>query len=275
MYQYFSIRLQGYKESGRYTGKINCEKYFKNVDEPIKVYRVLLPDNEFEIPDIDYQKIEKTNQRLNYYLIIGVTAAILIIILILKYIPNSDKVEELFNKMKLKFPQTTQYPYAAYNFGLLRCQQNWSEIAAIVDEYWDDWGKKMNSDHVFMAYLYVDNADKADQILRNIRTDKVRNLTSEALLYAEKGNREAVMDIIDSFQSEEYVPEVFYASIYAALKDKELMYDHLEKALEKREFLLHMIPSSFSVFYPYRKEARMKEIWAKSWIPIYYDTGEL
>ena len=64
-------------------------------------------------------------------------------------------------------------------------------------------------------------------------------------------------------------------SSLSALKDKELMYDHLEKALEKREFLLHMIPSSFSVFYPYRKEARMKEIWAESWIPIYYDTGEL
>ena len=60
--------------------------------------------------------------------------------------------------MKLKkFPQTTQYPYAAYNFGLLRCQQNHSEIAAIVDQYWDDWGKKMNSDHVFMAYLHVGN----------------------------------------------------------------------------------------------------------------------
>ena len=83
------------------------------------------------------------------------------------------------------------------------------------------------------------------------------------------------MNIIDSLQSEQYVPEVLYASIYAALKDKELMYDHLEKALEKREFLLHMISSSFSVFYPYREEARMKEIWAKSWIPKYYDTGEL
>ena len=74
--------------------KLIGEKYFKNVDEPIKVYRVLLLDNEFENPDIDYQKIEKTKQRLNYYLIIGVTAAILIIILILKYIPNSDNVGE-------------------------------------------------------------------------------------------------------------------------------------------------------------------------------------
>jgi len=71
------------------------EKIFKNVDEPIKVYRVLLDDSEIDdLSSFDYQKLQKKQKKLTYNLIIGVIAAIIIIILFWMYLPVNEESEK-------------------------------------------------------------------------------------------------------------------------------------------------------------------------------------
>ena len=54
--------------------------------------------------------------------------------------------------------------------------------------------------------------------------------------------------------------------IYAALGDKDKMYDQLEIALSKRGTWIHRM-MTFTEFFPYHNEPRFLDIWNKIWIP--------
>jgi class 3 adenylate cyclase len=68
------------------------ERSFKNVDEPIKVYRVL---SEGEEPDqvSDEAKVKKSKSKRLYYIHSGIVMVIIAILLLWEFLPNKKKVE--------------------------------------------------------------------------------------------------------------------------------------------------------------------------------------
>ncbi|MFC2125714.1 adenylate/guanylate cyclase domain-containing protein [Bacteroidota bacterium] len=174
-------------------------------------------------------------------------------------IGNCEKVEKLLNIAKERFPQIDQYSYYSNNIPVLRCQQKWDEIAAIADENWDEMS---NSTVTFMAYIHINNLDRADQVVRIMKErsfTRSYDLIWDAILYAKKGDKNSTLQTIDSMRqlsSSEYIANVQYAAIYATLGDKDQMYDHLGLALSSREYMLHLLNNSYSVFIPYQNEDR-------------------
>jgi class 3 adenylate cyclase len=69
------------------------EKTFKNVDEPIKVYRVVCGDEEKEDKPRKDRKVKKPRSKLPYYILSGAIVVIVAIILIWKLIPIKKSVE--------------------------------------------------------------------------------------------------------------------------------------------------------------------------------------
>jgi TolB-like protein/class 3 adenylate cyclase len=188
-----------------------------------------------------------------------------------KRLGHCEKVERLLNTAKDRFPNLNQMPWYAENIDLLLCQQKWKKFAVIAEDNWDALGTGIQS---FMAYLYDNNLDKADQAVKIMKEGSRSiswNLCWDGLLYAKKGEKNPAYQAIDSLRqisTTEFVPNVHYAAIYAALGEKDQMYKYLDLALLNREFRLHMLHVSYSVFIPYQHEDRFREIWRKSWIPL-------
>jgi hypothetical protein len=65
----------------------------------------------------------------------------------------------------------------------------------------------------------------------------------------------------------QYVHNFYYAAIYAALGDKDRMYNYLDESLEKREYIIHEI-NYWAAFTPYYNEPKYKEVIRKMWTPL-------
>ena len=157
------------------------------------------------------------------------------------------------------------------NICLLACQNNYPEIVNLANRYWDENVDPTTSSFIFDAYLHEGQFDKASVIVNYFKgIDKMTYYLFKALLTAKEGKKNITQQMIDSLNllsKKEYVPKTYYASIYAALDNREQMYNYLEAGLKEREKELHDV-NWYSVFNPYKTEPRFKEIIRRMWIPL-------
>ncbi len=182
-----------------------------------------------------------------------------------------EKLEDLY-----KINLSVSNPYSNNNLMLLQCQNKYSEMVSIADEYFENLDESLHptlSMSLFDAFLHEKEFEKAKLVLNYVK-DSVKYSSNyfvyKAMLHAKEGDRNSTMQVLDSLDllsKVEYVPNIWYAAIYASLEEKDSMYKFLNSALNNRESV-HQI-NYYSVFNAFKEEPRFKEIVRKMWIPIY------
>jgi transcriptional regulator NrdR family protein len=76
----------------------------------------------------------------------------------------------------------------------------------------------------------------------------------------------AMCDSLENLSSTENVQSIYFASIYAALGDKNEMYKYLNQALETRENYIHFIRYN-AALSPYKDEEQFQDFIGKLWMP--------
>ena len=185
------------------------------------------------------------------------------------------KMQEKLEDLEVFFPDVRN-PSTVNYLTLLQCQNKYSEMVSIASEYYKKLNESLTpaiSRRLFDAFLHEKEFEKAKLVLEYVK-DSVQNnsnyLVYKAMLHAKEGDRKSTMQVLDSlnFLSEvEFVPNTWYAAIYASLDEKESMYQSLNSALSIWERELHNI-NSYSVFNTFKEEPRFQEIVRKMWIPI-------
>lgn len=190
---------------------------------------------------------------------------------------NCEKVQWASEKLQNLDPSFGASD-ALSNHLLLQCQNNYSKIVALAEEV--DF-KKLNANMAMVlinAYLNENQFKKAQEVLEYLKRDvedKSFYYLYKAVLSAKNGKREITGQMLDSLNvlsTKQVIPSTYYAAIYAALGEQDLMYDHLNDALNKREKEIHDI-NFYSQFNSYKEDLRFKEIVAKMWIPLDQDYG--
>ena len=183
---------------------------------------------------------------------------------------NCDTLKWIHKKM-VEINPSRNRPYNNFNLKLLQCQNKYSEIAAIADEYRIQNERPLIQARLyFFGYLYSKNFNKANQLLNYIKgnsKEKSNPLRYEGLLRAAEGNIKLALASIDSLHlisTTEKVPNNFIAQIYAALGDEVQMYMYLGKALSDNENLRFNSPE----YIPYHDDPKFQEIWGKFWMPV-------
>jgi TolB-like protein/class 3 adenylate cyclase len=187
---------------------------------------------------------------------------------------NCDNLKWSIEELKRMDPNVA-HPCSYQNLQLLQCQKKYVEITLIADEYFEKLKETIHPDSVmvmFDGYLHEKEYKKANEVYNYINESfklELIKLLYKAILRAKEGQKETAMQILDSIKNmpEGTVPNAWYAIIYAALEDKEKMYESLEKALKEREWHLHDMGKFSAVYYPYKEEPQFREILRKMWIP--------
>ena len=183
-----------------------------------------------------------------------------------------EKMEDLY-----KFYPSEINPSSNRNLMLLQCQNKYSEMVSIADEYFENLDESLYptlSVSLFDAFLHEREFEKAKIVLKYVKDSvKYRSnyLVYKAMLHAKEGDRNSTLQVLDSLNilsKVEYVLNIWYAAIYASLEEKDSMYKFLNSALTNREPELHNI-NFYSVFNTFEEEPKFQEIVRKMWIPIY------
>ncbi len=192
------------------------------------------------------------------------------------YLGDCIKLKEKLEDLETLYPNESNPTANNWNLMLLQCQNKYSEMVSIADEYYKELDENLHatlSTSLFDAFLHEKEFEKAKIILNYVK-DSVQNksnyLVYKAMLHAKEGDRNSTMQVLDSLNSlseVEFVPNIWYAAIYASLDEKESMYQSLNSALSNWESGLHEI-NWYSVFNTYKEEPRFQEIVRKMWIPI-------
>ena len=192
------------------------------------------------------------------------------------YLGNCVKLKEKLEDL-YKINLSVSNPYSNNNLMLLQCQNKYSEMVSIADEYFENLDERLHptlSMSLFDAFLHEKEFEKAKLVLNYVR-DSVKYSSNyflyKAMLHAKEGDRNSTMQVLDSLDllsKVEYVPNIWYAAIYASLEEKDSMYKFLNSAVTNREVELHQV-NFYSVFSTFKEEPRFKEIVRKMWIPIY------
>ncbi len=183
---------------------------------------------------------------------------------------NYEKLVKIYDQIVYRFHKD---PINIHELKLLRCQKRYDEMAKIADENSDEaksWGiLKL----FFYGYLYTAKYNRAHLMIREMKKyvkDKRLIFPCEGMLYAMTENKAGAYAIIDSLNvlsKKIDVSGVAYAQIYAALGEKELMYQYLEDALAVRHIEMTYLYKR-PAFDPYRNEPRFQDIWRRAWIQI-------
>jgi TolB-like protein/Tfp pilus assembly protein PilF len=190
------------------------------------------------------------------------------------YLGDCSKMQERLEDLEVFYPGAGN-PHTYNNLAILQCQNKYSEMVSIANEYYKKLDENLTptlSMILFNAFLHEKEFEKAKLVLEYVK-DSVQNnsnyLVYKALLHAKEGDRKSTMQVLDSLNSlseVEFVPNTWYAAIYASLDEKESMYQSLNSALSIWESGLHEI-NWYSVFNTYKEEPRFQEIVRKMWIP--------
>jgi TolB-like protein/Tfp pilus assembly protein PilF len=191
------------------------------------------------------------------------------------YLGDCSKMQERLEDLEVFYPGAGN-PHTYNNLAILQCQNKYSEMVSIANEYYKKLDENLTptlSMILFNAFLHEKEFEKAKLVLEYVK-DSVQNnsnyLVYKALLHAKEGDRNSTMQVLDSLNSlseVEFVPNIWYAAIYASLDEKESMYQSLNSALSIWESGLHEI-NWYSVFNTYKEEPRFQEVVRKMWIPI-------
>jgi len=188
------------------------------------------------------------------------------------FLGNCEKASQLLRGMKKVIPEVEQ-PFNNFNLHLLYCQHKFKEITDIADQYEIGQMFIWKFFVIFEAYIHTGKFDRASKLLDSYKKyvkSRSMILMYEGILKAKMGNKESFLKIIENLNelsSSEYIGQTIYAYLYAAMGAKKEMYEHLEKALVKRDYILHIFPH-FSMFNPYSEEEHFKNIISRSWIPL-------
>ncbi len=192
------------------------------------------------------------------------------------YLGDCIKLKEKLEDLEVFYPNIRN-PFSNHNLMLLQCQNKYSEMVSVADEYFKKLDESLHpnlSFSLFDAFLHEKEYEKAKIVLKYVK-DSIPNrsnyLVYKAMLHAKEGDRKSTMQVLDSFNllsKVEYVPNIWYAAIYASLEEKDSMYKFLNSALTNREPELHNI-NFYSVFNTFKEEPGFQEIIRKMWIPIY------
>jgi tetratricopeptide (TPR) repeat protein len=82
------------------------------------------------------------------------------------------------------------------------------------------------------------------------------------------GKRTEALEIIrelDSLSKTQHIWPTYFASVYMAIGDEEKAYEYLEKSIEERGFLVHMLPYS-APFYKKRNDPKFQDFMKRTWI---------
>jgi Tfp pilus assembly protein PilF len=192
------------------------------------------------------------------------------------YLGNCVKLKEKLEDLDV-FNPDERNPSSNNNLMLLQCQNKYSEMVSIADEYFENLDESLHptlSMSLFDAFLHEREFEKAKIVLKYVKDSvkyKSNYLVYKAMLHAKEGDRNSTMQVLDSLDllsKVEYVPNIWYAAIYASLEENDSMYKFLKSALNNREQELHDI-NFYSVFSTFKEEPRFQEIVRKMWIPIY------
>lgn len=194
---------------------------------------------------------------------------------------NCEKLAGLLAELKKVSPNAEHWEVNGFNLRLLYCNKEYSKIVSLVNEYQQNSGKKtwgLQNIIIFSAYLYENEFDKLNEALEYgygiLEYSEVQDiLILKSMLAAKKGDRINAMKYLDQLKikrESNYIPQILFAVVYAALKETEKMYFHLENGLKDHEVELHNI-NYYAVFDDFKEEARFQEIIRKMWIPYYPD----
>jgi TolB-like protein/class 3 adenylate cyclase len=163
--------------------------------------------------------------------------------------------------------------FSGRNLMLLICQKKYQEIVSIAKKYWEGELGLYNAYSVFSASYALNEIELAEKVVQHVKStikNEAEYLKFSALIHAKKGNLPATLEAINSLKSMPatvFVPNSWYAAIYAALGEKDTMYEYLEMAIDDREREIHDI-RWISAFDPYVDEAHFKDIMRRMWTPI-------
>ena len=192
------------------------------------------------------------------------------------YLGNCSKLKEKMEDLKRFYPNVSN-PSSNDNLMRLQCQNNYSEMVSIADEYFENLDESLRptlSRSLFDAFLHEREFEKAKIVLKYVKDSvkyKSNYLVYKAMLHAKEGDRNSTLQVLDSLNilsKVEYVPNIWYAAIYASLEENDSMYKFLKSALNNREQELHNI-NFYSVFNTFKAEPRFQEIVRNMWIPFY------
>jgi len=192
------------------------------------------------------------------------------------YLGNCVKLKEKLEDLEVFYPDVSN-PSSNNYLMLLQCQNKYSEMVSIADEYFENLDESLHptlSMSLFDAFLHEREFEKAKIVLKYVKDSvkyKSKYLVYKAMLHAKEGDRNSTLQVLDSLNilsKVEYVPNIWYAAIYASLEENDSMYKFLNSALTNRENELHDI-NYYSVFSTFKEEPRFQEIVRKMWIPIY------
>jgi len=186
---------------------------------------------------------------------------------------NCTKARRIKNAWT-RLDSSIAFSYSIPNLTLLKCEGNSYQIIPIINKYWKDFNPN-NAPVIFDIFNFaisIDSIDFAKRLFK-LRKNSIDDITEilfyKAILAASEGNKKLSHELTDSLESvsnEIFVPNAWYAVIYAALNEKDQMYRYLETALNNRERNIHLI--NIWPFIQYEDESRFREIKRKMWVPL-------
>jgi hypothetical protein len=180
-------------------------------------------------------------------------------------------MEYLLQTMMSISPYTSN-PYSVYQLKVLNCKKNYQDIANIAQDYWHQNFTVVHTRLFCHGYLNSGNYSKARELANKLKVKSKNKQQAYRLLgiiSAFEGDTTSVLAYVDGLNqlsTKMYIANVYIASLYAAIGDKNKMYRYLELALSNGEKEIHSI-MHLDEFIPYHKEAHFMKIWAKCWIP--------
>ena len=175
---------------------------------------------------------------------------------------NCDRMIKIRDFYK-KFNDLVDRPLSLMNLEILSCQKNYNEITRIAEEYWD--GSSFNGmGNIFFSYLLLNEYSKAESVVSSMEVKRFKYFCN-GLLRAKVGDRETALVMCDSLKKID-ARNSSIAEIYAALGDKEKMYEYLNKAIMERE-AMHQFIWEFPKLVDCENDAEFQRIIRELWTP--------
>jgi hypothetical protein len=178
---------------------------------------------------------------------------------------NCQEMKSIQKEYK-RFDQNVDHPFTSWSLLILFCERNYSEIAKRADQYWNDYLSSSQAHPIFFSYLFLNELDKTNKIVTYVRDSidaKWIYYSYNGILKAKQGDEKEALNMCDSLRNAS-LGNRSIALIYAALNDKEQMYNYLYKALEKREafhFYIDYFPEMISCENDVEFQRIIRELW--------------
>jgi adenylate cyclase len=180
---------------------------------------------------------------------------------------NCDQMINIQNDYK-RFSDNVDHPFSGWSLRILSCQKKFSEIARLADKYWEEKINNQQAWNLFFSYLMLGDYNNAEKVVAYIKNNievKSYFFSVNGVLKAKQGNMETAIAMCDSLKLMDG-RNSFIAEIYAALGDKEKMYEYLNKAIMERE-AFHQWIMQFPELIDCENDPEFQNIIKEIWTP--------